>query len=94
METPLHHDSRSAGADDCLVGGDSDRDSASGAPHGDAAAVLAAPNPLALHPLADLNFDQVLDLALARLREMAGRPVAPTPKPFQITLVPIPPRRR
>lgn len=47
----------------------------------------------ATHPFAGMSADQILDLAIARLRAALGQRDAPPPagQPFRLTLVPVPP---
>lgn len=66
------------------------------------AAALAAPatvasrlaDPLVSNPFADMTADQILDLAIAKLRGAVGEDTAPQPvgQPFRLTLVPLPRR--
>jgi len=49
-------------------------------------------NPLASNPFAGLTADQILELAIAKLRGAVGEDTAPPPagSPFRLTLVPVP----
>lgn len=59
------------------------------------AAPILAPlvaNPRASNPFAGLTADQILELAIAKLRGAVGEEAAPPPagSPFRVTLVPVP----
>jgi hypothetical protein len=62
----------------------------------DALPVVASP--LVSNPFAGLTADQILDLAIAKLRGALGEngddatPPSPAGQPFRLTLVPLPPR--
>ncbi|MBZ0237018.1 MAG: hypothetical protein K8M05_32110, partial [Deltaproteobacteria bacterium] len=51
-------------------------------------------DPLASNPFAGMTADQILDLAIAKLRGAVGEDAAPPPvgQPFRLTLVPVPRR--
>ncbi len=56
------------------------------------ALVPAIAHPLAANPFAGLTPDQILELAIAKLRGAVGEDIAPPPagQPFRLTLVPVP----
>lgn len=49
-------------------------------------------NPLASNPFGGMTADQILELAISRLRGAVGEDAAPPPagSPFRLTLVPVP----
>jgi hypothetical protein len=73
-------------------------DSASNSSARDAAAPVAVvtppvvANPAASNPFAGMGADQILELAIAKLRGAVGENAAPSPagQPFRLTLVPVP----
>lgn len=62
---------------------------------GETALAHVTANPLAANPFAGMTADQILEMAIAKLRGAVGDDSPPTPpagQPFRLTLVPLPPR--
>lgn len=62
---------------------------------GETALAHVIASPLAANPFAGMTADQILEMAIAKLRGAVGDDSPPTPpagQPFRLTLVPLPPR--
>lgn len=61
-------------------------------PLAETALAHAVANPLASNPFAGMTADQILELAIAKLRGAIGDDAPPPPagQPFRLTLVPVP----